>query len=421
MTHKIGIIGGGAAGMMAAMSAKSENSDVSVTIFDKNPSLGAKVIISGGGRCNVTTGYTDVEEVLKKYPRGNKFLKNAMYAFGPADTYKWFEDHGVKLKVEKDMRVFPVSNDGHDIVGAFEQFFDTQNVDVKCGTDIKSVKKVGEKFILTNSPGKEFEFDRLIVTTGGQAYRHTGSSGDGYCFAEALGHSTTSLGPSLNSFVLAETFAKDLAGVSLENVTMRAILKDGKKVSYSGPFVWTHKGISGPATFAMSAFSTFEICSKESPLILYVDFVPSLTLRELETHAFDFIKNYPKKPFFGIFHEFMPKSVLQKLIQNSANPCNETKHTVVRSTCEKLKNHPLTVIGRGQGSEFVTAGGVDTAEIDPKTMESRICEGLFFAGEVMNIDGFTGGYNLQASWATGRMAGINAADEDADMGSVKNN
>lgn len=412
MVHRIGIIGGGAAGMMAAASSKEENPEASVTIFDKNPALGAKVIISGGGRCNVTTGYTDVEEVLKKYPRGDKFLKNAMYAFGPADTYKWFEDHGVKLKIEKDMRVFPVSNDGHDIVGAFEQLFSTGNVDIKCGTDVRSVKKIDKKFVLTNSLDKKFEFDRLIVTTGGQAYRHTGSTGDGYSFAEKLGHSITELGPSLNSFVLGENWAKNLAGVSLDYVTMKTVLKDGKKVSYSGPFVWTHKGISGPVVFAMSAFSTFETCSKEEPIILSVDFVPTLTLPELEKHAFDFVKTNPKKPFFGTFHEFMPKSVLFSLLEDAKKPCNETKHAVIRNTCEKLKIFPLTVIGRGQGSEFVTAGGVDTSEIDPKTMESRICPGLFFAGEVMNIDGFTGGYNLQASWATGRMAGISAANEN---------
>ena len=401
--------------MMAAIMAKLENPEVSITIFDKNPGLGAKVIISGGGRCNVTTGYTDIEKMLKNYPRGSKFLKNAMYAFGPADTYEWFEGRDVPLKIEKDMRVFPVSNDGKDIVGVFEQFFSTESVDVKCGIDVKVVKKVsrelGEKFILVDKMGVKFEFDRLIVTTGGQAYRHTGSTGDGYSFAETLGHSITELGPSLNSFVLREKF--DLAGVSLSNVTMKTMLKDGKKVSYSGPFVFTHKGISGPVVFAMSAFSTFEKCSRERPIMLYTDFAPTLSLPELEKNAFGFIEANPKKPFFSVFHKFIPKSALKKLLEHLGidpdKACNETKHADIRKAAEKLKNFPLTVIGRGQGSEFVTAGGVDTAEINPKTMESRICPGLYFAGEVMNIDGFTGGYNLQASWATGRLAGISAS------------
>jgi predicted Rossmann fold flavoprotein len=406
MTHTIGIIGGGAAGMMAAMMAKLENPTASVTLFDKNFGLGSKVIISGGGRCNLTTGYTDIEEMLKNYPRGSKFLKNAMYAFGPAEVYEWFESQGVPLKIEKDMRVFPVSNDGKDIVGVFEQFFSTEDVDARLEIDIKKVLKVGEKFILTDSLGEEFEFDKLIVTTGGQAYRHTGSTGDGYDFAESLGHTITELGPSLNSFTLKKQWG--LAGVSLANVTMKTTLKDGKKVSYSGPFVWTHKGISGPVVFAMSAYSTFEECTKENPIRLSVDFVPTLSLPELEKHAFDFIKANPKKPFFSIFHEFMPKSVLFALLEDAKKPCNETSHSVIRKAVEKLKNFPLRVIGRGEGSEFVTAGGVDTAEINPKTMESRICPGLYFAGEVMNIDGFTGGYNLQASWATGRLAGISA-------------
>jgi len=411
MTHSIGIIGGGAAGMMAAMTAKMENPDVSVTLFDKNPKLGAKVIISGGGRCNVTTGYTDVETMLKNYPRGGRFLKNAMYAFGPEDCYKWFESQGVPLKTEKDMRVFPISNDGKDIVRVFEQFFSTKKVGIQCRIDVKGVEKVKEKFIVTDSTGKKYEFDRLIITTGGQAYRHTGSTGDGYSFAEALGHRITELGPSLNSFVLEEQL--NLAGVSHENVSMKTVLKDGKKVSYNGPFVWTHKGISGPVVFAMSAFSTFETATKNDPIELFVDFIPTLSFDELEAYVFAFIKENPKAQFYKIFHEFMPKSSIHTLIGklgiDTEKPCNETKHTDLRKAIQTLKNYPLRIIGRGQGSEFVTAGGVDTAEINPKTMESRVCPGLYFAGEIMNVDGFTGGFNLQASWATGRMAGMSAA------------
>ena len=410
MTHSIGIIGGGAAGMMAAMTAKMANPDASVMLFDKNPGLGAKVIISGGGRCNVTTGYTDIEEMLKNYPRGGRFLKNAMYAFGPADVYEWFENQGVPLKTEKDMRVFPISDDGMHVVRVFERYFKENNVRVKCSTAIKKAEFMNNKFILTDTSGENYEFDRLIITTGGQAYRHTGSTGDGYAFAEALGHSTTELGPSLNSFVLDRKW--DLAGVSHENVTMKTTLKDGKKVNYSGPFVWTHKGISGPVVFAMSAFSTFETATREDPITLFVDFVPTLSFDELESHAFDYIRKNPKAAFYKVFHKFIPKSVIKSLLKmlgvDPEKPCNETAHATIRKTVEKLKNFPLTVVGRGQGSEFVTAGGVDTAEINPKTMESRICPGLYFAGEIMNVDGFTGGYNLQASWATGRMAGMNA-------------
>lgn len=409
LAKKIGIIGGGAAGMMAAMAAKITNADVSVTIFDKNPGLGAKVIISGGGRCNVTTGYTDIKYVLGKYPRGGKFLKNAMYAFGPAAVYEWFEKMGVPLKVEKDMRIFPKSDDGHDIVRAFEKFFRKHDVGVKCKTDIVHAGKVDNKFLLLTKSGDEFIFDKLVIATGGQAYRHTGSTGDGYAFARSLGHSLTELGPSLNSFVIAEDFVKNLAGVSHASVTMKATLKDGKKVNYSGPFVWTHKGISGPVVFAMSAYCAFEPCTRETPLKIYVDFAPGVPLSALEKHCFEFVKENPKKQFFTIFHGFAPKSVLQKISTDAFRPCNEISHTNLRKMSESFKNYPLTAIGRGHGDEFVTAGGVDTSKVDPKTMESRICSGLYLAGEILDVDGFTGGYNLQASWATGYLAGKNAA------------
>lgn len=409
MAHSIGIIGGGAAGMMAATAAKITNADASVTIFDKNPGLGAKVIISGGGRCNVTTGYTDIEYVLGKYPRGGKFLKNAMYAFGPADTYAWFENHGVRLKVEKDMRVFPRSNNGKDIVGVFEQFFSTHKVDVRCNTSIKSVLKADGGFVLTDIDGNTYKCDKLIITTGGVAYRQTGSTGDGYAFVESLGHSLTERGPSLNSFVIAEDFAKDLAGVSHTNVTMKATLKDGKKVHYSGPFIWTHKGISGPVVFAMSSYCAFEPCTHETPLKIYVDFAPGITLSDLEKHCFEFVKENPKKQFFTVFHGLAPKSVLQKIFTDAPRPCNEVSHANLRKGAESFKNYPLTAIGRGHGDEFVTAGGVDTSEVDPKTMESKVCDGLFLAGEILDVDGFTGGFNLQAAWCTGYLAGKNAS------------
>ncbi len=407
-TLRVGIIGGGAAGMMTAMIIKEFRPETEVLLFEKNPGLGAKVIISGGGRCNVTTGISDVEEVLKRYPRGTHFLKYAMYTFSPSHVYEWFEAHGVKLKIEKDLRVFPRSDEGKEVVGMFEKFFGKTGVEMHMRTGIKTIQKNTEGFTLSDG-NKTYEVNTLVITTGGNAYRHTGSTGDGYAFARDLGHTITELGPSLTSFITKEKWGARLAGITHPDVRLQASKKDGTRAEFRGAMLWTHKGITGPAVFALSAQLAFEKIDAAHILPITIDFKPDISLQEVEKHIFETIAESPKKLFVSTLHHFVQKSLAGIVMEQLSLPMerrnNEVAHKFVRLAAECITHFPLHLAARGVGDEFVTAGGVDTVEVNPKTMQSRICPGLYFAGEILNVDGFTGGFNLQASWAEGYLAG----------------
>lgn len=409
---KIGIVGAGAAGLMAAATILETDASAEVFLIEKNNGLGKKVIISGGGRCNVTTGIRDIKTVLSKYPRGGKFLSSAFYRFPPEAVYDWFEAHGVPLKTEEDLRVFPQSNDGHDIVNVFETLFHRSKVSVYLNASVSCVAKRNNGFELTfKDPAQSPLFvDKLILTTGGQAYRQTGSTGDGYAFAQALGHTITPLAPSLNSFYTRETWPYTLSGLSFTEARFSA-QRNGTP-SFTGPFLFTHKGVSGPAVFALSSQVAFEAYDATNPLLVYLDLFPMKTVEELYTIIEQTVKLHPKKQFITIFGMVIPKSLATVMCQERSIAI--TKHGAeigkkdLYGCAVWLKQLPLHVIGRGAGDEFVTAGGVSLSEVDPKTMQSLMCPGLFFAGELLDIDGYTGGFNLQASWATGRLAGERA-------------
>ncbi|MBI4234677.1 NAD(P)/FAD-dependent oxidoreductase [Candidatus Peregrinibacteria bacterium] len=449
---KVAIIGGGAAGMMAAATIAENQPDVEIFLIEKNTILGRKVIISGGGRCNVTTGLKAVPKVLESYPRGDKFLISAMTNFPPEKVYEWFESHGVPLKTENDLRVFPKSNDGQDVVKVFGKILHEANAEILLKHDVKQISHENGKFIIEfrdmlkndamrggeelpsetyetirrigNSEddkalrvfqhvlknGEKIQVDKVIITTGGQAYRFTGSSGDGYDFAENLGHTITKLAPSLNSFITLETWPKNLAGVSMQKAAIRA--DRDKKYKFTGPFLFTHKGISGPAVFALSSLVAFEDYDKNHPLQIYIDLVPDLTAMEFEAEILKEIRENPKRTIQNNIHAFLPRSLITELLSQLKIPeekrnCELSKKDT-QSVSHLIKNLPLKVIDRESGDEFVTAGGVNLNEVDSKTMQSKICPGLYFAGEILDIDGFTGGFNLQASWATGKLAGESA-------------
>ena len=242
--------------MMAAAAAKAENPKAELVLIEKNPGLGTKVLISGGGRCNVTTGFHDLRAIVDRYPRGGKFLQSAFFRFPPQAVMDWFEAHGVPLKTEADGRVFPVSDSGKDVVGALQQELEHGGVKILLKKEVASIQKNGEKFKVTLKTGEMEEADKVILTTGGQAYRHTGSTGEGYAFAESLGHTITALAPSLNSFILKEKWTTKLAGVSLKKVQLKT--KRAQKIEWTGPILFTHRGITGPAVFAFSSLLAFE-------------------------------------------------------------------------------------------------------------------------------------------------------------------
>ncbi|EKD78541.1 MAG: hypothetical protein ACD_41C00330G0005 [uncultured bacterium] len=401
------IVGAGAAGMMAAVSARAQNPIATIVVVEKNAVLGRKVIISGGGRCNVTTGITDVRTVLTKYPRGSRFLTSAMYAFPPDQVMEWFEQHGVALKVEADNRVFPQSNNGKDVVGVFERLFRELAIAVVTQQTVIQVQRHGKQFAVKLQSGRIIVADKLILTTGGQAYRHTGSSGEGYQFAESLGHTITPLASSLNSFILTEAWPKTHSGLSFERVGL--MVKERPQCMAEGPIVFTHQGISGPAVFVISGLVAFTTYTKSAPLLVLIDFVPNQTQEQLLTTISRQIEQHPKQLLKTLVHTWLPVAMVDTLMNELRIPLIQTnaatsKHAR-RAVVAWLKACAVSAIGRGTGAEFVTAGGVDTKEVDARTMESRLCPGLFFAGEILDIDGYTGGFNLQASWATGRAAG----------------
>lgn len=401
---------------MATAILQTTRPDADIFLIERNDSLGKKVIISGGGRCNVTTGIQDVRELLTNYPRGGRFLISAMYGFPPADVYGWFESHGVPMKTQDDGRVFPRSDDGADIVGVFERMFRDPNVRVMCGSHVSGISKVdGGGFIIAFKDKREdLLVDKVILTTGGQAYRRTGSTGDGYAFAMSLGHTITDLAPSLNSFTTKEKWPAKISGMSFTQATISS--DRDRSYTYSGPFLFTHKGISGPAVFALSSLVAFENYGTGDPLRISIDLLPDESVDGSVSRITDAIRLAPSRSFLNVLSGIVPKALAEICIRESTavgdKKAVEISKVDIVTVATWLKNIPLHVIGRGAGDEFVTAGGIPRSEIDPSTMESKICPGLSFGGEIMDIDGFTGGFNLQASWATGRLAGMSVAESD---------
>jgi predicted flavoprotein YhiN len=446
----VAVIGGGAAGMMAAAAVMEEAGipggeagGFDVVVFEKNDRLGRKVAISGGGRCNVTTGIVDLRKVLENYPRGAKFLMGAMFRFPPQSVMEWFESRGVRLVTEDDLRVFPASGEGADVVDAVVRYLRTLGAKIHYHSAIGSVRKEGKKFVLEMKNGREdgkrefFDADALIITTGGSAYAQTGSAGDGYEFAKGLGHTITKMVPSLGGFVVAEEFMKELAGVSVEKAELElfgvgpgakneggaekdAENADGaeagkeRMISYkrTGPFVFTHKGLSGPAVFALQSMAAYESFSQARPLKLSIDFFPDENHDALKKRLQKAIEQNGKKSVKNLLDMFLPKSLCGVVVESCGVSGGTISGNLIKIEREKLtealKNFTLHVTSTSGGEEFVTAGGVNLKEIDSATMESKICPGLYFAGEILDVDGFTGGFNLQAAWATGRLAGESA-------------
>ena len=411
---RIAVIGGGAAGMMAAATIAETADGAAVTLFERNPRLGAKVIISGGGRCNVTTGVTDVGRVLAAYPRGGRWLRAAMHAFPPAAVIRWFEEHGVPLKTEADLRVFPVSDRGRDVVAAFERVFAAHAVSVRLRATVSAIERAEAGFRVLTATMAE-PYDAVIITTGGAAFRHTGSQGDGFRFAAALGHTVTPLYPSLNAYVVAEPWAHTLAGVACTDAELRIAPRQpgGPAHRFRGPFLFTHVGVTGPAVFALCSLAAAEPFDTAHPLPLTINLLPDLSEQAVDERLRERLDTLGGREVVNVLDTLLPRSLCPVLCELAGVEPSLRAARVARSQrgalARLLTALPLTVVGRRNGEEFVTAGGVATGEVEPRTMQSQLVASLFFAGEVLDVDGFTGGYNLQAAWATGRLAGLSAA------------
>lgn len=407
---KIVVVGGGAAGMMAACTAARRGA--SVILIERNAQLGVKINITGKGRCNVTND-SEPETLIKNTLTNGRFLYSAFAAMSAQDTMAFFEKIGVPLKVERGKRVFPVSDRARDVSGALKTQLHRLGVQVLQHRVKAVAEKDGSVCGVLLQDGSVLAADRVILATGGRSYPRTGSDGDGYRMARALGHTVTELRPSLVPLLTQETTPAQMEGLALKNVTL-TVKKDGKKVfSDFGEMVFTAKGISGP--LVLSASAHLDGKKHTYPYQAFIDLKPALDAETLDKRLLrDFAEN-SNRDFSNALSQLLPAKMIPVAVQMCGIPGNQKVHTITRvqreNLCVLLKAFPFTVVAAGGWDEaVVTAGGISVKEIDPKTMGSKLVRGLYFAGEIMDVDAYTGGFNLQIAWSTGYCAGQAAAE-----------
>ena len=407
---KIVVVGGGAAGMMAACTAARRGA--SVILIERNAQLGVKVNITGKGHFNVTND-SDPETLIKNTLTNGRFLYSAFAAMSAQDTMSFFEKIGVPLKVERGKRVFPVSDRARDVSGALKTQLHRLGVQVLQHRVKAIAEKDGAVCGVLLQDGSVLAADRVILATGGRSYPRTGSDGDGYRMARALGHTVTELRPSLVPLLTQETTPAQMEGLALKNVTL-TVKKDGKKVfSDFGEMVFTAKGISGP--LVLSASAHLDGKKHTYPYQAFIDLKPALDAETLDKRLLrDFAEN-SNRDFSNALSQLLPAKMIPVAVQMCGIPGNQKVHTITRvqreNLCVLLKAFPFTVVAAGGWDEaVVTAGGISVKEIDPKTMGSKLVRGLYFAGEIMDVDAYTGGFNLQIAWSTGYCAGQAAAE-----------
>ena len=409
---KIAIIGGGAAGLMAAVSA-AESGAARVTLYEKNTRCGKKLSITGKGRCNVTNT-ASVPQMEEKIPRGAKFLRSALYAFPPEALRLFLEEAGVPLKVERGGRVFPVSDRAEDVADALiQKALSYENVSFRHHA-VLDVKKSPEGFLIRDGE-KEDLFDRVLIATGGKSYPGTGSDGDGYRFAALLGHKIEPLKPALVPLVAKESFCREAMGLSLKNCALRVENRAGKTVYDAfGEMLFCHFGVSGPLVLSASSYLDFE---KEKEYRAFIDLKPALDAETLDKRVLSDFGDNSNRDLINALNRLLPQKIISPVLACGDLPPRKKVHLVTREERARLvsavKNLPLTLVGTRPLSEaIVTRGGVSLKEVDPRTLESRLVPGLFFAGEVLDVDALTGGFNLQIAFSTGRLAGKSLSRED---------
>ncbi|XZI43373.1 NAD(P)/FAD-dependent oxidoreductase [Clostridium perfringens] len=401
---KVIVIGAGPAGMMAAISA-AENHEI--ILLEGNERIGKKLFITGKGRCNVTNA-KDISEFFDFIPGNPHFLYSALYTYTNIDVMNFFENAGVKLKVERGSRVFPNSDKSSDIISGLSRGLNEAGVDLRLHSKVKDVifnnNKI-EAVILEN--GSKIKGDYFIITTGGKSYPLTGSTGIGFDLAKKMGHSIVEPKPSLVPIEIEESWVRELQGLSLRNIELKIKNKKNSKVVYSGQgeMLFTHFGISGPLVLSGSRFikdgERFEIS---------LDLKPALEEKQLDLRLQKDFKKNLNKDFKNSLDELLPKKFIPVIIELSGIDENKKVNSITkeerRTLLNLLKNLTFTVKGlRDIAEAIVTAGGVSTKEIDPSTMQSKIVDNLYFAGEVIDVDAFTGGYNVQIALSTGYLAG----------------
>ena len=406
-------VGAGAAGLMAAGYASAYGADS--IILERNDKPGRKLMITGKGRCNVTNNCRSLDELISNVPRNGRFLYGSFSRFMPSDVIEFFESRGVELKTERGNRVFPVSDNAAQITDALAAFAYRGSKVLKG----RAVKLITENNCVKGVETEEGELiyaDKVIVATGGLSYPGTGSTGDGYELAKQAGHKITDLKPSLVPLEIHEGFCTDLMGLSLRNTAIKVIDTEKNKEIYSdfGEMLFTHFGVSGPMILSASAHMRD---MKSGKYKILIDLKPALTEEQLDARILrDFSEN-TNKNFINALNSLLPKKLVPVIVKLSGIGLSTKVNQVTKEQRQKLvnllKGMSVTVTGfRPIKEAIITSGGVDISQINPKTMESKLCKGLYFAGEVIDTDAYTGGFNLQIAFSTGRLAGMSAAQSE---------
>lgn len=414
--NRVIVVGGGAAGAMAAIVAARSGSRT--TLFEKNEKIGKKLFITGKGRCNVTNA-CETEELFGNVVSNGKFLYSAFYSFDNNSTMDFFEQAGCMLKTERGDRVFPKSDHSSDVIAALNRELSERGVEVFLHTPVKEI-------LLEETPdgkrvrgvrladGREEYADSVVVATGGISYESTGSTGDGYRFAERAGHKLAEAKPALVPFHIQEPFCRDMMGLSLKNVSV-SLSCDGKELYQGfGEMLFTHFGVSGPLILTASSYYAKRAYGKRA--VLRLDLKPALTEEQLDRRILRDFEENRNRLFKNALGGLFPAKMIPVMVAlSSIDPekkVNEVTREERKGLVSLIKGLPMTVTGCRNFSEaIITQGGVSVKEINPSTMESKIVKGLYFAGEVLDLDALTGGFNLQIAWSTGHLAGCSAAQE----------
>lgn len=408
MTRKVIVIGAGAAGLLAAGKAGERGLDV--LLLEKNDRVGKKLLISGKGRCNITNN-TDIEGLINNIPGNGNFLYSSFYTFSNTDLIELLHDEGLETKVERGGRVFPVSDSARDVVLILQRFVEKKGVKIRLNSavekiEVRNASVTGVKL----RDGSFFDCDSVVIATGGASYPGTGSTGDGYDMAKRLGHTVKELKPSLVPLLVAEKWISDLQGLSLKNISIAIIDKKGRKIYTDfGEMLFTHFGVSGPVILSSSRHI---LNYGYRNVKLVIDLKPGLTEETLDARLQRDFEKFSRKQFKNSLDDLLPQKMIPVIIMLSQipeeKPVNQITKAERRILVNLLKAFSLEITGSRPVSEaIVTAGGVCTDEINPSTMESKLVKGLYFAGEVIDVDAYTGGFNLTIAFSTGCLAGLN--------------
>ena len=407
------VVGVGAAGMMAAIFAARNGKNV--TLLEKNEKLGKKIFITGKGRCNITNA-SEIEDLFSAVISNPKFLYSGFYSFTNDQVIHFFEELGVATKIERGNRVFPVSDHSSDVIAALAREMQHLKVKVQLHCEVKELLINNEKEIkgVRLANGKKMTADAVVVATGGISYPSTGSTGDGYRFARNCGHKVTELFPSLVPMEVKEWYAKELQGLSLKNIEIH--ITDGKKKLYDefGEMLFTHYGVTGPVILSASSIVGKTLEKKE--LVLHIDLKPALAEEQLDKRLLREFEANHNKQFKNAIDSLLPAKLRPVIIELSGIEEEKKVHEITKeerlNLLRLIKDFHMTLTGlRGYNEAIITKGGISVKEIDPGTMESKLIKNLYFAGEVLDLDAVTGGYNLQIAWSTGYLAGISAGQD----------